>query len=78
MYFLKIFDINYFLQNMQIMYILTKLIWISSLKPMGQFEPNLAWVILHVCTFQIGSDVPANQPTWPLLLWTVQKVGVGD
>jgi hypothetical protein len=33
----------------------------SSLKPLNQFEPNLATIILRVSHLKIVSDVPADQ-----------------
>jgi hypothetical protein len=40
----------------------------SSLKPLNQFEPNLATIILRVFRLKIVTGVPADQPTWLLLL----------
>ena len=37
----------------------------SPLKPLGQFKPNLAWVILRGFPLKIMSDDPADQPSWP-------------
>ena len=37
---------------------------ISPLKPLGQFKPNLAWIILRVFPLNVMSDDPADQPSW--------------
>ena len=40
----------------------------SSLKPLNQFEPNVATIILRVSSLKFVCDVPADLPTWlPLL-----------
>ena len=35
----------------------------SSLKPQGQFKPNLAWIILRGFPLKVMSDDPADQPS---------------
>ena len=40
----------------------------SPLKPLGQFKPNLVWIITRVSSFKIVSGDTVHQPTWPLLL----------
>jgi hypothetical protein len=37
----------------------------SPLKPLGQFKPNLAWIILRGFPLKVMSDDPADQPSWP-------------
>ena len=40
----------------------------SPLKPLSQFKPNLAWIILMGFPLKIKSDSHAIHPRWPLLL----------
>ena len=37
----------------------------SPLKPLGQFKPNLTWIILRGFPLKVMSDDPADQPSWP-------------
>jgi hypothetical protein len=37
----------------------------SPLKPLGQFKPNLAWIILRGVPLKFMADDPADQPSWP-------------
>ena len=37
----------------------------SPLKPLGQFKPTLAWIILRGFSVKVTSDDPADQPSWP-------------
>ena len=37
----------------------------SPLKPLGQFKPNLAWIILRGFPLKFMSDDRADQPSWP-------------
>jgi hypothetical protein len=37
----------------------------SPLKLLGQFKPNLAWIILRGFPLKVMSDDPADQPSWP-------------
>ena len=40
----------------------------SPLKPLGQFKPNLAWIILRGFPLKFMSDSHALHPRWPPLL----------
>ena len=40
----------------------------SSLKPLSQFKPNLAWIILRLFPLKAMSNSYALHPIWPLLL----------
>ena len=40
----------------------------SPLKPLGQFKPNLAWIILRGFPLKFLSDSYALHPRWPPLL----------
>ena len=40
----------------------------SPLKPLGQFKPNLAWIILKGFPLKFMSDSHALHPRWPPLL----------
>ena len=37
----------------------------SPLKPLGQFKPNVAWIILRGFPLKVMSDDPVDQPSWP-------------
>ena len=37
----------------------------SPLKPLGQYKPNLAWIILRGFPLKDMSDDPVDQPPWP-------------
>ena len=40
----------------------------SPLKPLGQFKPNMAWIILRGFPLKVMSDSHALHPRWPPLL----------